>query len=76
MRDDDINDRVVKLKPIKERKIRVTFEADKSSRLAWDFKPSQNSVVVSPGETVLAFYTARNHLDRPVNGRPEMIMVR
>ena len=56
------------MKKITDRKIRVKFEAEKSSRLAWNFRPSQPSVVCSPGETILAFYTAKNELDRPVNG--------
>ena len=65
---DDINEKVASLKKVKDRKVRVIFEADKSSRLAWNFKPSQANVTCSPGETVLAFYTAKNQLDLPVNG--------
>lgn len=64
----DINEKVAALKKVPEQKLRIRFEAEKSSRLAWDFKPSQTMITCSPGETVLAFYTARNHLDRPVNG--------
>lgn len=66
---DDINEKVAAMKKVENRKVRVLFEADKSSRLAWNFKPSQTSVTCSPGETVLAFYTAKNVLDRPVNGK-------
>ncbi|KAH9412572.1 Cytochrome c oxidase assembly protein cox11, mitochondrial [Dermatophagoides pteronyssinus] len=65
---DEINEKVANMKKITDRKIRVKFEAEKSSRLAWNFQPSQPSVVCSPGETILAFYTAKNELDRPVNG--------
>lgn len=65
---DEMNKKVANMKKEPNRKIRVIFEAEKSSRLAWNFRPSQSSVVCSPGETILAFYTARNELDRPVNG--------
>jgi len=66
--DNDINEKVANMKKVADRKIKVTFEADTSSRLAWDFKPSQHTISCSLGETVLAFYTATNQLDRPVNG--------
>jgi cytochrome c oxidase assembly protein subunit 11 len=36
--------------------------------MAWDFKPIQSEVKVAPGETVLAFYSAKNPLPVPVNG--------
>lgn len=66
--EDDINEKVAALQKVPDRRLRIRFEAEKSARLAWDFKPSQTVITCSPGETVLAFYTARNHLDRPVNG--------
>jgi len=50
------------------RQIRVTFNADVSDRLAWSFKPQQREVRVVPGETALAFYTAKNLSDRDVVG--------
>ncbi len=67
--EDDINEKVAALQKVPDRRLRIRFEAEKSARLAWDFKPSQTVITCSPGETVLAFYTARNHLDRPVNGK-------
>ncbi|VDN15436.1 unnamed protein product [Dibothriocephalus latus] len=62
------SDRVEKMKPIKDRKITVEFSADTYSRMAWNFKPAQKSVTIVPGETALAFYTARNPTDRPITG--------
>src|SRR6218665_3992025 len=66
--DDDINQKVASMKKVKDRTITVRFDAERSSRLAWDFRPSQTEINCSPGETVLAFYTAKNQLDHPVNG--------
>lgn len=65
---DELNQKVADMKKVEKRKIRVLFDAETSARLAWNFKPTQHSLVCSPGETVLAFYTAKNVLDRPVNG--------
>lgn len=50
------------------RKIRITFNADKSDSLPWTFKPSQRDVVVLPGETALAFYTATNKSSEDIIG--------
>lgn len=50
------------------RLIKVTFNADTSSSMAWNFMPQQSDIYVSPGETALAFYTATNPLDVPVIG--------
>lgn len=36
------------------------FEATASDTLPWTFSPQQRSVRVLPGETALAFYTAKN----------------
>jgi len=36
--------------------------------MEWDFKPVQTKVKVVPGETALAFYTARNPTDEAVIG--------
>lgn len=54
---------VVTAKPI-----RVTFAATTTDNLAWKFKPQQKEIKVLPGETALAFYTAKNNSDRPVTG--------
>ncbi|KAJ8950172.1 hypothetical protein NQ314_008025 [Rhamnusium bicolor] len=54
---------VVKHKPIK-----IKFNADTASSMRWNFKPQQSEIVVFPGETALAFYTAKNPSDKPVIG--------
>ena len=36
--------------------------------MLWQFKPHQKEIKIVPGETALAFYTARNPTDRPVTG--------
>ncbi|KAG0064148.1 Cytochrome c oxidase assembly protein cox11, mitochondrial [Linnemannia elongata] len=42
------------------RRIKVKFNADTSTSLQWSFLPQQRQVSVLPGETALAFYTAKN----------------
>ncbi|XP_039264280.1 cytochrome c oxidase assembly protein ctaG-like [Styela clava] len=56
------------MKPIRERPITVTFNADRHAAMQWNFKPSQHRVTVVPGETALAFYTAKNPTDTPIVG--------
>ncbi|KAI8456088.1 cytochrome c oxidase subunit XI assembly protein, partial [Phakopsora pachyrhizi] len=46
--------------PVGAKTITVRFNADKSDTLDWKFWPCQKSIVVRPGETVLAFYKAKN----------------
>lgn len=36
--------------------------------MRWNFRPQQNEIKVVPGETALAFYTAKNPTDVPVIG--------
>lgn len=58
-----------KVRPIKDgRVVKVTFSGSTSSSLPWSFRPQQNEIKVVPGETALAFYTARNDSDKPVTG--------
>ena len=52
----------------KERKIRITFNADCSDALPWKFTPLQKEVRVRPGESALAFYTATNKSKKDVIG--------
>lgn len=52
----------------KERKIRVSFNADCSDALPWKFSPLQREVRVRPGESALAFYTATNKSDKDIIG--------
>ncbi|KAI1292040.1 Cytochrome c oxidase assembly protein COX11, mitochondrial [Halotydeus destructor] len=65
---DDSAAKIEAMKPNKKRIITVTFEADTESQMAWRFRPTQPEIKVSPGETALAFYTAMNPLDRPIDG--------
>ncbi len=50
------------------RRIKVHFNADRSEQLPWTFKPQQKIVNVLPGETSLAFYTAKNTSDKDIIG--------
>ena len=36
--------------------------------MRWQFRPHQKEIKLVPGETALAFYTARNPTDKPVTG--------
>ena len=56
------------MKPVKDKVIKVKFNADIGATMQWNFKPQQNFVRVIPGETALAFYTAKNPLNVPVTG--------
>jgi len=60
--------KIVHMKKNEDRVITVTFSAETTSQMAWNFKPTQQEIKCSPGETVLAFFTAKNPLDVPVNG--------
>uniref|UniRef100_A0A8C9GJW3 Cytochrome c oxidase assembly protein COX11, mitochondrial n=1 Tax=Piliocolobus tephrosceles TaxID=591936 RepID=A0A8C9GJW3_9PRIM len=50
----------------KNRMIEVHFTSQ--SNMPWVFKPEQKSIIVKPGETVLAFYKAKNLLNKPLIG--------
>ncbi|EPQ29070.1 uncharacterized protein PFL1_03359 [Pseudozyma flocculosa PF-1] len=50
------------------KRIRVTFNADASDAIPWTFTPQQKEIYVLPGETALAFYTAKNKSDRDIIG--------
>ncbi|XP_029456538.1 cytochrome c oxidase assembly protein COX11, mitochondrial isoform X2 [Rhinatrema bivittatum] len=62
------SDQIESMEPIKDRIIKVTFNADVHASLHWNFKPQQTEIYVVPGETALAFYKARNSTDKPVIG--------
>ncbi|KAJ7903471.1 cytochrome c oxidase assembly protein CtaG/Cox11-domain-containing protein, partial [Mycena olivaceomarginata] len=49
-------------------RIKVHFNADRAESLPWTFTPQQRFVTVLPGETSLAFYTAKNKSDRDIIG--------
>lgn len=50
------------------RQIKVSFTSQVSSTLPWSFVPIQDSVIVNPGEKVLAIFKAYNHSDEPLIG--------
>lgn len=50
------------------RTITVTFNADVSDGLPWRFTPTQRSVVIHPGQSTLAFYTAHNRSEKAITG--------
>ncbi|KAI8426621.1 hypothetical protein MSG28_005401 [Choristoneura fumiferana] len=62
------SDVVSTMHAVKHRPIRVKFNADVASSMQWNFKPQQPDITVLPGETALAFYTARNPTNKPVTG--------
>ncbi|XP_032826110.1 cytochrome c oxidase assembly protein COX11, mitochondrial [Petromyzon marinus] len=59
---------VATMRPVRERAIRVIFNADVHAGLLWNFRPQQSEVNVVPGETALAFYRAKNPSSKPVVG--------
>ncbi|KAM3184868.1 hypothetical protein ACTXT7_007512 [Hymenolepis weldensis] len=64
----EVSDFIALMKPVRERRVTVEFSADTYSHMAWNFKPAQNSLIVVPGETALAFYTAKNPTSKPIIG--------
>jgi cytochrome c oxidase assembly protein subunit 11 len=58
-----------KLQPVPGAKpVIVSFVADTSKKLPWKFVPEQKSITVIPGQTALAFYSAKNESDREIVG--------
>ena len=51
-----------------KREIKIYFNADVAEGMPWRFRPTQKSVTVRPGESALAFYTAKNNSSTPVTG--------
>uniref|UniRef100_A0A1I7WMB2 Cytochrome c oxidase assembly protein COX11, mitochondrial n=1 Tax=Heterorhabditis bacteriophora TaxID=37862 RepID=A0A1I7WMB2_HETBA len=61
-------EKIGNMKKVEDRLIRVQFNSDVPSSMRWEFKPLQHEIYVHPGETALAFYTARNPTDHPIVG--------
>ncbi|XP_055598436.1 cytochrome c oxidase assembly protein COX11, mitochondrial [Uranotaenia lowii] len=61
-------EKVESMKKIKDRVIKIRFNADIGASMRWNFKPQQPEIKVVPGETALAFYTAKNPTNHPVIG--------
>ncbi|XP_018423888.1 PREDICTED: cytochrome c oxidase assembly protein COX11, mitochondrial [Nanorana parkeri] len=62
------SDQIESMEPVKDRVIKVTFNADVHASLHWNFRPQQTEIYLVPGETALAFYKAKNSTDKPVIG--------
>lgn len=50
------------------REVVISFNADVAEGMPWRFVPTQKSVRVRPGETTLAFFTAKNRSNRDITG--------
>ena len=50
----------------KERSITVKFDATINGNVAWEFRPSVRSVVVTPGKKTTISYYVKNHSDKVV----------
>jgi len=60
--------KIADMTAVEDRQIRVRFNADTAASMRWSFRPQQYEVTVAPGETALAFYTAKNPTDKPIIG--------
>ncbi|XP_031633125.1 cytochrome c oxidase assembly protein COX11, mitochondrial [Contarinia nasturtii] len=60
--------KVENMKRVGNRVLTIQFNADTAASMRWNFKPQQYEIKVVPGETALAFYTAKNPMDVPVIG--------
>ncbi|XP_076061152.1 cytochrome c oxidase copper chaperone COX11 isoform X2 [Oratosquilla oratoria] len=61
-------EKVENMKTVKDREIKIRFNADTAASMTWNFRPQQSEIKVLPGETALAFYTAKNPTNHPVIG--------
>lgn len=48
--------------------VRVRFNGVTSPLLNWEFEPEQQFIDLRPGETMLAFFKAKNMSDKPIIG--------
>ncbi len=46
-------DQVETMKPVKERVLKITFNADRHASMQWNFKPQQTEIFVRPGSSFL-----------------------
>jgi len=54
---------------ILDEKVRVTFDANTSGGLPWEFKPVQRDIDIRIGETVQVMYRAKNLSSKPTTGQ-------
>lgn len=52
----------------KRRVLRITFDATCGDGMPWKFRPTQREVVVRPGQSALAFFTAENSSKKDIIG--------
>jgi len=52
----------------KDRRFLIKFNTQVNPGMQWYFEPTQDYVVVRPGETALAFFTAYNDSPNPITG--------
>lgn len=61
-------DKVETMERVPERMLTIRFNADTSAAMQWSFRPQQSEIKLAPGETALAFYTAKNPTDVAITG--------
>jgi len=62
------SEKVEAMETKKDRLLQIKFTADTAAQMQWNFRPQQDSINVYAGETALAFYTAKNPTDKPIDG--------
>ncbi len=60
--------KVETMKSKKDRLLTIKFNADTAAAMQWNFRPQQAEVQLYAGETALAFYSAKNPTDKPIDG--------
>jgi len=61
-------EKVESMKKAPERLLTIRFNADTAAQMRWNFRPQQTEIFLHPGETALAFYTAKNPTNKPIDG--------
>ncbi|MCH2540789.1 MAG: cytochrome c oxidase assembly protein [Alphaproteobacteria bacterium] len=60
----DIKDQI----DISQKKIKIEFNSDVNKKLNWSFKPEQRSMESKIGDSILAFYKAKNNGNKSITG--------
>jgi cytochrome c oxidase assembly protein subunit 11 len=60
--------KIEQMSAVRDRELLVKFSSSTSAGMQWQFKPHQKEIRIVPGETALAFYSAKNPTDRPITG--------
>merc|ERR1712059_108117 len=61
-------EKVASMEKDEDRLLTIKFNADTAAQMRWSFRPQQPVVQVYPGETALAFYTAKNPTEKAIDG--------